>query len=251
MAKLFHININSIRGKLTTLAHYVEQTDPDIILLNETRYKSNQPSCKIAGYYTICRHDDPVNGRGGTAIMVKDNIPAIPLNIEDHLLNLNCYVSAISLDLPNIGEIAIVSHYAPPSLNSIHNQLFTFFLEKFEKCIFLGDYNAKHPEIAPTIDSNAKGRALKTIISDNDLIVLNDVSQPTRYSTVINQNINPSVIDLAITSDPLNRHIQDCYTGQDLGSDHLPLHVHFKQHTQIKYPITKIRNLGITDGVAD
>ena len=131
MAKLFHININSIRGKLTTLAHYVEQTEPDIILLNETRYRNNQPSCKIAGYYTICRHDNPVNWHGGTAIMVKDDIPAKPITIEENLLNLSCYVSAISLNLPNIGEMAIISHYAPPSQNLIHNQLFSFFLNKF------------------------------------------------------------------------------------------------------------------------
>ena len=87
--------------------------------------------------------------------MVKDNIPAKPITIQENLLNLNCYVSAISLNLPNIGEIAIISHYARPMQNSIHNQLFSYFLNKFQKCLFLGDYNAKHPEIAPTLDTNA------------------------------------------------------------------------------------------------
>ena len=84
----------------------------------------NQSTNERASTEAYIRHDVI---KTFTAIMVKDSIPAKPITIGENLLNLNRYVSAISLNLPNTGEVAVISHYAPPRQNSIYNQLFLTF----------------------------------------------------------------------------------------------------------------------------
>ena len=245
MASLFQINIHSIKAKCLTLTQYINESNPDLILINETKYSPTQTSIAINGYHTLCRHDHDatIPKQGGTAIMIKNGLQAT--TIDHPRFHPNSYCSAALVKLPEIGDTAIVTHYNPPNSNSINNQMFSFFLHKYNKCLFIGDYNAHNPQIAPTNHNNILGRQLHQAITNNNLIVLNDLTTHTRHSTT-DQNINPSILDIALTNYALTRQIAECYTGLDIGSDHLPIHIKFKG-AQVAYPTKLIRNLKKAD----
>jgi len=240
MAHIIHVNICHIQSKLFTITQYIHEQHPDIILFNETHYNPDQPSVKIPGYSTIARHDND-DGSGGTAIMAKSDLVFTPIDTSS--LHTDC--CAIQTSLPHIGDIAIVSHYIRPYHNvRIQDAFFSFFTNRYDLCLFMGDYNAKHQALAPTNRANQRGLDLYNIISHRNLNILNNFNEPTR--------IDPAggiaaTLDLALTTPNLTSHVSDCYVGEDIGSDHLPLHVKFKNHSKPLYPTHWIRNLKKAD----
>lgn len=111
----------------------------------------------------------------------------------------------------------------------------------------MGDYNAHNPLIAPTYNHNIHGRQLYQSLTNNQLLVLNDLDQPTRYHLGTLRNIHPSFLDFAIVNESASSYITDCYVGSDIGSDHLPLHITFKEGTKSQEPVKLIRNLKKAD----
>ena len=143
-----HINIQHLRTKQFTLTQYAAETTPDILLLNETHMHPNNLLSRIHGYKSASRTDG-IDCKGGVAIYCKEDLPFSPINIPTFFQN----TAAISISIPTLGEVAIISHYFPPYANShITNNFFHFFTSTFRHCIFMGDYNAHHPHINTTIE---------------------------------------------------------------------------------------------------
>ena len=237
MASIIHVNISSLRKHLFTLNHYAQEHNPDLILLNETHYDPGQPDLKITGYQTVARHDNH-DGSGGTAIYAKNDLDTS--EIETSQLNLDC--CAILLSLPNIGQLAVISqYYKPYNEYNISESDFTYFTNQYQNCLFMGDYNAHNGLLAPTNSnySNNRGRQLHQIISNNNFSTLNNLDQPTRVDPGTGLT---SIIDFAISTSNLLPHIDTCHTGEDVGSDHLPLHVNLLNHTRPQYPQSWIRD---------
>ena len=243
MAHIIHINIASLLAKHFTFSHYLDEKQPDIVLVNETRYKQDQTSIKVNNYTTISRHDNP-DGHGGTAIMIRNDLNATPLDTT-HLNNDCC---AIEATLPTCGKLAIISQYYRPEGNYTSNispAHFQYFTQKFNACIFMGDYNAHHQNIVPTATAtNTHGRQLHSVINQLNLDVQNNPSEPTRIDLTHNSS---SVLDLALTTQNLSHQIEACYTGEDIGSDHLPLHLLLKSNTKPQYQTKYIRNIKKAD----
>ena len=236
MAHILHINIRHIKNKTVQIMQYLNENTPDLVLVNETHYRPNHPNAKIYGYETIARHDNQ-NGTGGTAILCKNGLTTKPINTDQ--LDIDCCATLINL--PNIGEIAVISMYYPPYQNiNIRLRDFLFFTTKYQKCIFMGDFNAYHHTISVNDGVNQRGIQLNQIINHLNLMIQNPPDIPTRVNT---HTGTTKTLDLAITTSNLSTHIDNCFIGDDMGSDHLPVHIMFNDNSRPQYPVNLVRNL--------
>ena len=238
MTSLLHINIRGLRANRTLLTQYTEDTTPDLILINETKMPETVPAVNIPGYY-IATCNPAVGLAGGTIIYAKMGISTCPIDTS-HIQNDCC---AITINHPTMGKTAIVSAYIPP-LGKINENLFTFFLDKYNKCIFLGDFNAHHLCISSTCTKpNNIGKQIDDIITSHPLIIGNKDGPPTRYNSASGTN---SLLDLAIVSTNIFHHLDNYCIGEDVGSDHLPLHLNFSDPL-LQSPTILKRNINKAD----
>ena len=233
------INICSLRNKLFTLSHYLDETSPDVVLINETHLSSTDSTPRIHGYQIAARTDGE-NRRGGVAIYCKQDLPFSPINHPVFLQD----TAAISIPHPTLGDISVVTHYTPPYPTShIYPNLFNFFTSRSPNCIFMGDYNAHHHYINNASTSNIRGRQLFSILQDLNLHLINAGGQHTRLDP---SSGSTSLLDLAIATDTVANQLQDLHIGECIGSDHLPVHF-LLQGPFTPPPPTKTRNLKKAD----
>jgi exonuclease III len=115
------INVNSIVGKSAEFAHLLEYTNPDAIMLCETKLDSSIKSAEFidnnAGY-TIFRRDRNRRG-GGVAIVVKSCYNPV----EVHQDGINCEIIWAEIMLNNNRKAYVGSFYRPPNstLSDIEN----------------------------------------------------------------------------------------------------------------------------------
>ena len=235
MAHIMMININHLRSKQYTLTEYTCQTSPDVLLINETHLKPTMLSTRIQGYKTAARMDGD-NGTGGVAIYCRDNLSFSTINTPSHFQN----TAAILISIPSIGELAVITHYIPPYPTShITNSIFHHFTSRYRHCLFMGDYNAHHPFINST-PPNSRGNQLYSILQASQLDLINAGGSPTFIAT--GRGIS-RLLDLAIATSSAAGHIRDLWVGDDVGSDHLPVHITFQGPSPTSYPIRTERNL--------
>ena len=81
--KLMLININSIRGKKLDLVSFLENEQPEIIAIQETKIDKTILTCKLCPDnldYDIYRNDRTLHGRGdGVILLVIRSLNAMPL----------------------------------------------------------------------------------------------------------------------------------------------------------------------------
>ena len=78
--KIFTLNVNSIisHAKREQLSHFINNYNPDIILLCETKIKAKHKP--VFTNYNFIRNDRLTNKGGGTGILIKSNIRYEPFN---------------------------------------------------------------------------------------------------------------------------------------------------------------------------
>ncbi|MEO1211824.1 MAG: endonuclease/exonuclease/phosphatase family protein, partial [Cyanobacteria bacterium J06638_20] len=242
MAKFLTLNINGIRNKGLILADYLQSSDVDFALIQETKLKGTQRNPYIPGYTVAARRDNTLDpddiACGGTMVLVKLGLATTPLDTSS--IDNNC--AAISIDLPTVGKIAVVSMYVPPYRTSnIHTFSFSYFFQNFSKVIIMGDFNAYHPCIDDvTIASNNRGDQLHTIINRFPFQIQNSNGAPTRLH---HSTGSQSLLDLIITTNNLTSFISHIFVGDDVGSDHLPVHLHLADASRIHQEVRLTRNL--------
>jgi len=235
MARLLQLNINGIRSKNTILADYLQHWDIDLALICETKYSPDSRSSSIPGYITAARHE-PANGGGGTAVLVRRGLSIT--SIETSHLQNDC--AAVRVRLPGIGDVAIVCIYVSPT-SSIHSNTFSFFLDRFPKAIIMGDFNAFHLCISDlTTHSNSRGDQLYQLITSFPLQIINSNSAPTRIDV---HHGTPSLLDLILMTDNISHYVSEHFVGEDVGSDHLPVHLLLQDTTRPPVEVTLRRNL--------
>ena len=231
---IMHINVNGLRARRPELELYLKENKPDIICMNETKMcGKTYPS--LTNYRLASFRDrDAGNRGGGVAIYVLTNI-----DCEDISPNINDF-TAVSLNNGGI-EYAIVAYYCPPKDKLDVNTLSTY-INKYENIIIMGDLNARHQFYGST-SSNSNGDSLFNLVERFDLVIANNLNQATKLSQYAGE---VSIIDYAIISKDLIGRLNDCHTGEDVGSDHSPLHLHLHINntiapipTKLYRPITK------------
>ena len=83
----------------------------------------------------------------------------------------------------------------------------------------MGDYNCKHVFFGCK-KANKEGDILFDILEELELLITNDDTPTHRPGTNIGD-----LLDLAIVSRQMAPRIESCEIGQDIGSDHLPVHL--------------------------
>ena len=134
------ININGFKVHKHELQVYLEEIKPSIVLINESKI-APKFSLRLQNYTMAARRDRPNGAGGGTAVFVRrdQNIQFTDISIE---LALGGESSAILTHI-NKREVAIVTYYCPNS-HDFNKEAFEYYINKYENCLFMGDYNASH-----------------------------------------------------------------------------------------------------------
>jgi exonuclease III len=212
---VFHANVNGLRARKDELECYLRETKPDIVLLNETKL-GNNPTPRIAGYTKASvrnRTTDRTQG-GGVAIFVKKGLQFTDISPDvDDLV-------AIEIRLANV-SFAFVSYYNPPHLPSINVTALLPYIQKYDHCVIGGDLNAKHQYFGCKT-TNLVGEHVFDLVEQHDLIIANEPGVPTRHAVSTGST---EMLDYFVVSKRASRLLTDCYVGEDVGSDHFPLHL--------------------------
>ena len=218
MLHLLHINKNGLKTKRSEMELYIWEVKPDVVLINETKLNGkNAP--KFANYTTACLRDRQTNKTrgGGVAILIRSNITYSDISPDTDDM------CAIELDIGG-SKYAVIAYYCPPDngCKLKYNTLNSIF-SNYNNVIIGGDLNAKHKYFGCNT-TNTRGDELFDLLEQNNMVVVNNPNEKTH----ITPNGTSDLLDLFILSRPVLCRLVDCYVGQDVGSDHLPLHLSLK-----------------------
>ena len=194
--------------RATELYNIYRQLDPDIILLNSTGRKQNE-KIKIFGY-KVYQRNYLNEEHAGIAIAIKNNI--------QHKINDNNDGDVMGVEVEtNLGNIMIITAYAPPRHNMQEFQSLTNLMRKTIPVYCFADLNANHPTFGYD-RPNPMGRGLANLVNRNIITYLGP-----DFKTYITQNSATSP-DIALGNRHayLNLNIQE---GPVSSSDHIPMYI--------------------------
>ena len=219
--RLMHININGLKAKLTELTNYVSEHKPHIICINESKLNKHLAP-NIPDYKVVARRDRAIDLVGGGGVVVYTSPELSCIDVSPDLDDM----AVIELRVTD-KVYCIASIYAPsgimanPSTNkNIINQV-NYLVNKYSNLIILGDLNCKHTNFG-SHTTDRGGEILDDLINTNNLFCCNN---PDEHTHLPYNSTNTSIIDYALISNSLVNSLHDCYTGEDLSSDHLPIHL--------------------------
>lgn len=175
--KFIHINVRSIFNKLNLVELLSVNHDPDILCFTETWLnEQNLDACKLSNYDLLTQMSRNNNAHGGSAIFVKQNMPAIikPLRYISNLAIENVIeCCGISIDK----KTCLICIYRPPcnnrDINSLFfnqfNQLLDTINRKFEIIFICGDLNINeliHNELLNNLNDLLESHALHSLINE-------------------------------------------------------------------------------------
>ena len=123
----------------------------------------------------------------------------------------------IDIDLSNNQNLILATIYCPNGNPNL--RLFETISNLSDNVMFVGDFNSKL-EAFGCANKNTSGPMLKTIQNQLNLIYLN-----TDEHTHLDKYGNTDILDMAFISPNLSKHDIQFLTGDDLGSDHLPIEI--------------------------
>ena len=210
-------NCKGIASKLQELNHYLNETKPDIVCLNETWLTDREP--KFKNYNAIWENRAGVGG--GVGILVKNDLTVKSLKLNK-LHNGLLELIAVSVYRTDHSILNVVSVYNPAK-NICTNEI-KHYLKQFGECfMILGDWNAHSPLLDGKYytATNTTGRNLETTLTEEDIVLANP---PDLITYVDYRTGRGSCIDLCITSANIAADVT-VSQGTDLGSDHCPIQV--------------------------
>ncbi|GFU29041.1 RNA-directed DNA polymerase from mobile element jockey [Nephila pilipes] len=155
-------NCNSISNKLLEFKNFLQEIEPDIIALQETRLK---PALKLnITNYTTHRTDRSTYAGRGTAVLVRNSIPQHAAPLQTTIIE----GMAITLERSNKASITIASVYKSPRKPMEKTELQHLFSNRRDVLV-IGDLNAKHPTWNPIGNNNRQGNILYTFAKNNNL----------------------------------------------------------------------------------
>ena len=202
-------NCRGIYSNYEELQHLLANFQPACICLQELILGQRDPP-KPSGYrvYTSPRQN---MGRGGAAILAKNSLPAIEVDIQSELQAV-----AIRISLPK--KYTICSIYLPPNTEVDKRELTDLIMQLPRPFLLLGDCNSRNVEWGDST-TNPKGRTLSSLIEDGSIALLNE-EKPTYYC----QSTNTwSFIDMSLCSTDILFDFTWDVLEEDYGSDHFPI----------------------------
>lgn len=208
---IVHINIRHLYNNRTELQQLIEEKDPDIICLNETKL-ATKDKFSIQNY-TIFRAD--LNRiSGGVAILCKVSLP-VKLHNNPRIFN-NTQQLTIKFHIHGF-PIYLTAIYLPP--HSPFPDAFFTHLDSFHKSIILGDLNAYHRQFNDH-DTNRAGTRLYNFLQNSNYNIT--ITGPTRLPQCERQNTLTAPDKILMTT-PLHNKILHTETLPPLYTDHCPI----------------------------
>ena len=163
--RIIAVNVNSIitNEKRYGLLKFIEQNNPDILLLNETKLN---PKHKITFENYSCIRTDRPNALqgGGTAILFRKQIAFIsPISFSPLPNSQILETTAIKINCSRDIRLIIICAYAPghnnisftAELNNLYTQ--NNILENNTFFVIAGDLNARHPDYGDSTSNSRCG----------------------------------------------------------------------------------------------
>lgn len=202
---IYQWNCRSFNSKKAQLGHYVTQSPPDIIALQET----DTPKPQLSGYATFTH--DPGHR---TAVLV-----AKALTAQEHPIPSSIAHTFVEIipTRPGQPSLFILNIYSPPQhpLRDIDPLL----NESAKRAgpnplLLLGDFNAPHHSWGYP-QATKKGTALLHAAQHHMFTLCNDLTLPTRLGTSVTRDTTP---DLTFARNA--PHLEWARLPDTLGSDH-------------------------------
>ena len=199
-----------------------------VLMLNDTRLHE-AIDFQLPGY-SLIRTDKDNATAGGTAIAVPSqwDVELVPSLSK---IGIGYETTCVIILPPGCRPIKILSLYNHPQ-NYVSQTILTDFLDL--KCndkdiegLIGGDLNCPHEAFSSRF-SNTYGHHLLTTVNNLNLMVLEN-DEPTTF-----HRGEPNVLDLFLYHPRTHQLVQECYVGESVGSDHLPLIAHLQLNTTVQ-----------------
>jgi hypothetical protein len=234
--KILQININGIQNKIYELNQLVQEHDIDIILIQETKLKSNNKTPYIPNFSYI-RKDRIDNNGGGLLIYIKSNIIFTEIKIPDTVNQHNTEIQLVKLHFNKDKFLHIANLYIHPrDAQHPHNSTIDSdikkcveFVTKHKNAMLTGDINA-HSTLWFSKNTDKRGELITNLLSDSDQVILNLNCSTRQPSTASQQPTSPDITTIASNLS----HYATWEILHALSSDHLPIKITLNTKTNFK-----------------
>lgn len=200
----------NIRGLVHNLADFtqtIENEQPLVAVVTETKLYKDIPTPFINGYSTF-RRDRPSSRWGGVAVYYRSDMNARRLS---HLESDDCEFICLSISIKGF-VLYLCAVYWPPDSNidycdCLDNVMHSIAFSYESAFVVAGDFNAHHVSWPYCARSNTHGQLIQDFLGQNNLYQL--VTKPTR-----SEGASTSCLDFFITNMP------SCFTFVDV---HAPI----------------------------
>ena len=203
-------NCQSIKPKKIELTKLIEDTNPDIITINETWLCEDEPFA--IPEYKIVRKDRP-DGYGGVLIAIKNCIMA-----EYYPLTSHYECTACKVKMSNNRNLIIICMYIPNSTPITNDNLDELLQQVNDPLLMLGDFNA-HGQQWGGLTDDSRARTLLEVFEDHSLTTLN-TGEMTRIACPPRRS---SAIDIAVCSHDIAFQFSWNLHHNAASSDHIPI----------------------------
>lgn len=210
---LLQWNVNGYYTRRESIQVLIDKVNPAIVCFQETNFKGDH-CARIRRYNHFHRNRiNPIHARGGSAIFVRDNIPA-----EEIVISLNLKVIAISASI--LQKITICNVYIPNSYSVTQAELDDLTRQLPTPYLIVGDINC-HNRLWGLTRIDTRGKFVERWLNNTNLSLLNLESSTHFYCL----SGTFSAIDLSICSPNLT-DMFNWFVDDDLNdSDHYLIHI--------------------------
>lgn len=207
-------NANGLNQRAQELEVFMRMNNIDIALISETHF-SNKNYIKIKGYCSYWTTHPSERARGGTAILIKQNIQHYE---QEEIKEHHIQVTNIAIQY-NGAELNIGATYCPPRHTISKTQYMEIFNKLGPRFIIGGDFNVKHTAWGSRLITPSKGNQLLGAINESNC-KYHSSRTPTYWPT--DNNKIPDLIDFFI-SKGIASNFAATEGMDDLTSDHTPV----------------------------
>ena len=237
------VNVNGLRNKKAELMCFisnVKQIYNDVVLmLNDTRLYGGL-DFYLPGF-SLIRGDKNTGDStpGGSAIAVPNtwDVQQVPIITESGNGFESVGIIAAPPRGPPIKLLCIYNHPQNHAPQHLFREYINVRLNNRDVDGFIGgDLNCPHEAFSSRF-SNVYGTGLLNLVNNLNLLVVEN-EEPTIY-----HRGEPNILDLFICEPRSIQLVQECYVGDSIGSDHLPLIAHARLKSQAAGTAQRIKTI--------
>lgn len=207
-------NANGLKERTQELEIFLRTMNIDIALISESHF-TNKSYIKIKGYESHWTTHPNGRARGGSAIIIKNNIN---YQLEESVREDYIQTTMLSIQFNN-QDVNIAAAYCPPKRTPTHSQWVNIFKKLGPRFIIGGDFNTKHTAWGSRLITPVKGYGLLNAINKENCNYLS-ARKPTYWPT--DPRKVPDLLDFFITKGIASNNME-AENIIDLTSDHTPV----------------------------